>query len=181
MSKRKRYSADFKAKVALEAIREELTLSELSKKYNDHPNMISAWKRTAIENMASGFAKGKEGEQKSNDAEIDRLQAKIGQLVVERDASPGACALHRGHGRHLDITSLCSAGREWRQKTVKHDHPKLRVRRQCTLLLLTRSSLYYQPVGESAENLRFTGIIDKYVSGSFWKHPSMVRDRWPVI
>ena len=38
MTKRKRYSADFKAKVALEAIREELTLSELSKKYDVHPN-----------------------------------------------------------------------------------------------------------------------------------------------
>nr|WP_321484099.1 hypothetical protein [uncultured Cohaesibacter sp.] len=38
-----------------------------------------------IENMASGFTKGKESEQKSNDAEIARLHAKIGQLVVERD------------------------------------------------------------------------------------------------
>ena len=85
MTTRKRYSADFKAKVALEAIREELTLSELSKKYDVHPNMISAWKRTAIETMASGFSKGKESAQKSNDEEIARLHAKIGQLVVERD------------------------------------------------------------------------------------------------
>nr|WP_319390402.1 IS3 family transposase [uncultured Cohaesibacter sp.] len=153
MTKRKRYSADFKAKVALEAIREELTLSELSKKYDVHPNMISAWKRTAIENMASGFTKGKEGEQKSNDAEIARLHAKIGQLVVERDF------LSQASG---------SAGREWRQKAVKHDHPKLSVRRQCTLLSLTRSSLYYQPVGESAENLRFMEIIDKQFLETPW-------------
>ena len=48
MTKRKRYSAEFKARVALEAIREELTLAELSKTYGVHPNMISGWKRAAI-------------------------------------------------------------------------------------------------------------------------------------
>lgn len=85
MTKRKRYSADFKAKVALEAIREELTLSELSKKYDVHPHMISTWKRSAIENMAAAFSKGKETESQSNAAEIEKLHAKIGQLVVERD------------------------------------------------------------------------------------------------
>lgn len=85
MTKRKRYSADFKAKVALEAIREELTLSELSKKYDVHPNMISTWKRSAIENMAAAFSKGKETESQSNAVEIEKLHAKIGQLVVERD------------------------------------------------------------------------------------------------
>ncbi|WP_417241134.1 transposase, partial [Celeribacter halophilus] len=53
MSKRKNYLPDFKAKVALEAIREEMTLAELSKKYGVHPNMISTWKRAAIANMAS--------------------------------------------------------------------------------------------------------------------------------
>lgn len=52
MTKRKRYSAEFKAKVALEAIREELTTAELAKKYDIHPTMISGWKGTAIENMA---------------------------------------------------------------------------------------------------------------------------------
>ncbi|MDK3072783.1 transposase, partial [Sedimentitalea sp. JM2-8] len=45
MTKRKRYSAEFKAKVALEAIREELTTAELAKKYGVHPTMISGWKR----------------------------------------------------------------------------------------------------------------------------------------
>ena len=85
MAKRKRYSADFKAKVALEAIREELTLSELSKKYDVHPNMISTWKRAAIENMATGFSKGKETESQASAEEIAKLHAKIGQLVVERD------------------------------------------------------------------------------------------------
>lgn len=84
MTTRKRYSADFKAKVALEAIREELTLSELSKKYDVHPNMVGTWKRAAVENMATAFSKGKEIEIQTNAAEIEKLHAKIGQLVVER-------------------------------------------------------------------------------------------------
>ncbi len=85
MTKRKSYSADFKAKVALEAIREELTLAELSKKYGVHPNMISGWKRSAIENMASGFERGKSDDARASEAEIEKLHSKIGQLVVERD------------------------------------------------------------------------------------------------
>ena len=58
MTNRKRYSADFKAKVALKAIREELTLSELSKTYDVHPNMISIWKRAAIETYGDGLFEG---------------------------------------------------------------------------------------------------------------------------
>ena len=63
MAKRKNYSAEFKAKVALEAIREELTLAELSRKYGVHPNMISGWKRAAIELTCSPTtsARGKGG------------------------------------------------------------------------------------------------------------------------
>ena len=85
MSKRKNYSPEFKAKVALEAIREEMTLAELSKKYSVHPNMISAWKRAAIANMAQAFDRSKPGEARASEAEIEKLHSKIGQLVVERD------------------------------------------------------------------------------------------------
>lgn len=53
---RKRYSADFKAKVALEAIRADLTLAELGAKHGIHHTMIAAWKRQAIEGMTSTFA-----------------------------------------------------------------------------------------------------------------------------
>ena len=85
MKKRKTHSADFKAKVALEAIREELTLAELSKKYEVHPNQISTWKRAAIENMATAFSKKSDDPNTIDAAEVDKLHSKIGQLVVERD------------------------------------------------------------------------------------------------
>ena len=82
---RKRYSADFKAKVALEAIRGELTLAELGAKHGIHHTMIAAWKRQAVDGMASIFAGASEVARASGEAEIDKLHSKIGQLVVERD------------------------------------------------------------------------------------------------
>ncbi len=56
MTKRKNHSPEFKARVALEAIREEKTPAELSKKYGVHTTRISTWKRAAIRNTASAFA-----------------------------------------------------------------------------------------------------------------------------
>lgn len=85
ITRRKRYSAEFKAKIALEAIRGEQTINELASRYELHPNMITTWKRQAIENMATAFPGAKERNSKSDEAKIKELHAKIGQLTVERD------------------------------------------------------------------------------------------------
>lgn len=98
MVKRKRYSAEFKAKVALEAIREELTTAELAKKYNIHPTMISGWKKTAIANLASAFGGGAPSEPLISEKEVEKLHAKIGRLVVERDFLSEASSLVLGAG-----------------------------------------------------------------------------------
>ncbi len=98
MTKRKRYSAEFKAKVALEAIREELTTAELAKKHDIHPTMISGWKRTAIENMASAFGTKAAAEPVVSAADVEKLHAKIGQLVIERDFLSEASSLIPGTG-----------------------------------------------------------------------------------
>lgn len=82
---RKRYTAEFKAKVALEAIRGELTLAELAAKHGIHPTMIATWKRQAIAGMAATFSGTAEASKAAGEAEIEKLHAKIGQLVVERD------------------------------------------------------------------------------------------------
>lgn len=84
-SKRRRFSAEFKAKVALEAMRGERTVSELAAKHGVHPNMISGWKRQAIEGLAGVFDKKADSAAGAQQSEVDRLHAKIGQLVVERD------------------------------------------------------------------------------------------------
>ena len=79
------FSADFKAKVALEAIQGHRTVAELATKHELHPTQIAAWKREAIEKLAKVFDDKGTEVQANRDAEITKLHAKIGQLVVERD------------------------------------------------------------------------------------------------
>jgi len=83
--KRKRYSAEFKAKVALEALRGEQTVAQLAAKHGLHQTMINAWKKQAVEGMATVFSGKAEAADAAREGEIDQLHAKIGQLVVERD------------------------------------------------------------------------------------------------
>ena len=85
MKTRRRFTAEFKAKVALEAIRGERTISELATKHRLHPNQITQWKRQAIENLAKAFDDKAADVQVGREAEVTKLHAKIGQLVVERD------------------------------------------------------------------------------------------------
>ena len=82
---RKRYSAEFKTKVALDAIRGELTVAQLTAKHGIHQTMISDWKRQAIEGLSTVFQTKPEGNDRIKEAEIEKLHAKIGQLIVERD------------------------------------------------------------------------------------------------
>ena len=71
--------------MALEAIRGDLTLSELASKHGVHQTMIATWKRQAVERMAGSFSGGGSSSKTASDAEIAKLHAKIGELVVERD------------------------------------------------------------------------------------------------
>ena len=83
--KRKRYPAEFKAKVAVEALRGELTISQLATKHGVHQTMISAWKRQAMEGLVSVFSGTAEAKEGLRGEELEKLHAKIGERVVERD------------------------------------------------------------------------------------------------
>ena len=85
MAKRRNFSADFKAKVALAALRSDGTMAELAARFKIHPNMITKWKRDALDGVKETFQRGKDSSGRNHDEEITRLQAKIGELVVERD------------------------------------------------------------------------------------------------
>lgn len=81
MQKRRKLSADFKAKVALEALKEQQTLQQLAQKYELHPNQISQWKQEFLKNASVVFTKGKK-----KDREVvasAKLYEEIGRLKVE--------------------------------------------------------------------------------------------------
>lgn len=83
-NKRKRYSAEFKAKVAKEAIKGEETLAQLATRFGVHPNQVAQWKKQALTGLTDIFAGKPEKVSHSREAEIKELHAKIGQLTVER-------------------------------------------------------------------------------------------------
>ena len=83
--KRKRYSAEFKAKVAMEALRGELTTAQLATKHGVHQTVIGDWKRQAVEGLVTVFSGRAEAKEGMREEDVEKLHAKIGQLVVERD------------------------------------------------------------------------------------------------
>jgi transposase len=83
MTKRRKFTAAFKAKIAIEALKERKTMAELSEQYEVHPNMVQRWKNEFVRRSSEVF----ESKAPSNDfdAEREKLYAKIGQLEMEKD------------------------------------------------------------------------------------------------
>lgn len=82
--KRRNHSPAFKAKIALEALKGEKTLAQLSSEYDVHVNQIKTWRNQLKENMVRLFESGVD-QRKDHESEIQALQAKIGQLTMEND------------------------------------------------------------------------------------------------
>jgi putative transposase len=97
-----------------------------------HPNMTSGWKRAAIKNMAAAFRKDTGSAVKDNEVEINK------SAFQDRPA---------GGGTRFFETGLRSLRKEQRQICIENGYPRLSMRWQCWLLSLTRSGLYYHPVG----------------------------------
>ena len=89
MTTRRRFTGEFKARVALEALRGDKTVQEIASKHQVHPNQVSAWKRQAIDGLSDVFSNGAERERQDRASEVHDLHAKIGQLTVERDFLSG--------------------------------------------------------------------------------------------
>ncbi len=83
--KRRVYSPKFKAKVALDALKERETLAELASKHELHANQIRQWKQSALQNVEEGFQKKRGKPSKDDQPLIDQLYQQIGQLKVELD------------------------------------------------------------------------------------------------
>ena len=81
----KKHTAEFKAKVALAAIRGDRTIPELSAEFGVYPSVIHKWKRKALDSLSSVFANGSKSPEGASEAVIAGLYEKIGKLTVERD------------------------------------------------------------------------------------------------
>ena len=87
MKKRQSFDKAFKAKVVLEALREEMTINDIAKKYDVHPNQISLWKKLAIENLPDIFErpnKKTEREKESEEKYDDALKT-LGMMKIENE------------------------------------------------------------------------------------------------
>ena len=82
----KQYSAEEKAKIALEALKGELTIAQITSKYGVHATQISNWKKQALESMLNGFKDKRKGKEEPGEENlVKELYQQIGQLTVERD------------------------------------------------------------------------------------------------
>ncbi len=89
MTARRRFTAEFKARVALAALRGDKTIQEIAAKHKVHPNQVSIWKRQAMDGLGAVFSNGPDKARMDHDDEVHDLHAKIGQLTVERDPGSG--------------------------------------------------------------------------------------------
>jgi putative transposase len=155
---RRRFSAEYKFGVALEAAKGQETISELASKYGLHPNQISQWKRQLLESGADVFNRHGDKAAQAESAEQSELYEQIGRLKMELEWLKKKLLLSPDAKRNL----------------VEPSHPVLSLRRQCELLGLSRSSRYYEPVGESPENLALMRLLDEqYLRTPFYGWPRM--------
>jgi putative transposase len=163
MSKQRRqFSAEFKFRVRVpsgwEAVKGQPTISELASKHSLHPNQISQWKRQLLEDGVEVFTRNGSQDQQAQEAIQSELYEQIGRLKMELEW------LKKKLPRSVDV----------KRTLIEPTHAELSLRRQCGLLGLNRSTLYYQPAGESAENLQLMRLIDEqYLRTPFYGWPRM--------
>lgn len=146
---RKKHNADFKAKVAMAAIREAGTVAGLSGKYGVHASQIHAWKKAVQDGAASLFGGGKKAalEEAVDKTRLTGLHARIGQLT------PDECSAFALNGTGFFPGKVRAMSAPARLAMIARPHPQFSIIGQCALLKVPRSTLYYQPKAPGGEDL----------------------------
>ena len=143
--------------MALEAVRERKTVSELSSQFSVHSSQIQAWKRT-LQERAHAIFEGPTPAKREAAREAE-LYEQIGRLKMELEW----------------VKKKLPSSTETRRALVEAEHGGLSIRRQCEVLGLPRSSFYYAALPESEEDLCLKRLIDEeYMRHPFFGSRSMV-------
>ncbi len=126
-SKRRNHSAQFKAKVALATVKADKTSAELSKQFQVHPTQITKWKKQLTDSLPEIFSLRRDQVLQEQQALIDQLYQQIGQQKVELDW----------------LKKNCNLTLKQKRLSIEPDYQQLSIVRQCELLGLAKSSLYY--------------------------------------
>lgn len=176
-TKRKTYSADFKAKLVLEVLEGEKTLNEIASAYEIIPKNLINWKKQFLENMSLAFDKSVVVKEYKAEIEVlqkdkDALAKKVGNLTIEKDFLEGK------------LVSLASSKERKVLVDVKH---KLSLNKQCRLLHVSKSVLYYNPIKpfSTEGDLRLLDAINNIYSdfpsyGSRRIHSQLKRDGYNI-
>src|SRR5262249_18462860 len=127
------------------AVKGDRTVNELASQYGVHPTLIHAWKKHLLAGADPVFSNGSTAATSDAAAEKAELFEQIGRLKMELEW----------------LKKKSERSPEQLRSLVEADHPQLSVRRQCDLLGLCRSSRYYAPAAETAENLRLRRLLDQ--------------------
>jgi putative transposase len=156
---RNHYSAAFKFQVALAAAKGDQTINELASAHGVHPNQVSQWKRQLLEEGVTLFDRGTERRHCEQAAREEDLYEQIGRLKMELEWVK---------------KKKLPASVEGRRTMIELSHPQISVRRQCELIGLNRSTLYYSPATETELNLELMRRIDaQYTQTPFYGWPRM--------
>ena len=176
-AKRKSYSANFKAKVVLEVLEGEKTVNEIASGYEVLPLSLRNWKKQFLENMSLAFDKSTVVKEYKDEIdtlkyEKDAIAKKLGETIVEKD---------------FLVEKLKSLASSKERKTLLDAKHKLSQNKQCQLLQVSKSSLYYTPTKpfSRGKDLKILDAINNIYSdfpsyGSRRIHAQLLRDGYSI-